>query len=72
MPPLGVAWLAAFAAPGAILFSLLHGGDNGLLTIARETLPLALFGAQGYGLRVDVRAARAARAGSMSTSNAGC
>ena len=40
----------SLGAPAAILFSLLHGGGNGLLSIARGTLPLALFGAQGYGL----------------------
>ena len=56
LPPLGAACLR-FGAPAAILFSLLHGGGNGLLTIARGTLPLALFGAQGYGLRVGILAA---------------
>ena len=57
LPPLGAACLVVFGAPAAILFSLLHGGGNGLLTIARGTLPLALFGAQGYGLRVGILAA---------------
>lgn len=28
-----------------------HGAGNGVLTIAKGTLPLALFGPQGYGLR---------------------
>jgi hypothetical protein len=32
-------------------FALLHGSGNGLLTIVRGTLPLALFGAEGYGAR---------------------
>ena len=32
-------------------FALLHGAGNGLLTIAKGTLPLALFGAPGYGAR---------------------
>jgi hypothetical protein len=40
-------------------FVLLHGGGNGLLTIARGTLPLALFGAAGYGLRTGILAAPA-------------
>ena len=57
LPPLGAACLLVLGAPAAILFSLLHGGGNGLLSIARGTLPLALFGAQGYGLRVGLLAA---------------
>jgi nitrate/nitrite transporter NarK len=32
-------------------FVVLHGLGNGLLTIVRGTLPLALFGAHGYGAR---------------------
>jgi MFS family permease len=55
--PIGAACVVVLGAPAAILFSLLHGGGNGLLTIARGTLPLALFGAQGYGLRVGLLAA---------------
>jgi hypothetical protein len=38
---------------------LLHGAGNGLLTIARGTLPLAMFGAAGYGLRTGILAAPA-------------
>ena len=38
---------------------LLHGAGNGLLTIARGTLPLALFGAGGYGLRTGLLTAPA-------------
>jgi MFS family permease len=40
-------------------FVLLHGAGNGLLTIARGTLPLQLFGPAGYGLRTGVLAAPA-------------
>jgi hypothetical protein len=29
----------------------LHGAGNGILTIAKGTLPLAIFGPQGYGHR---------------------
>jgi hypothetical protein len=43
----------------AIPFVLLLGGGNGLLTIARGTLPLALFGPAGYGLRTGLLAAPA-------------
>lgn len=35
----------------APLFAVLHGAGNGILTIAKGTLPLVLFGPQGYGLR---------------------
>jgi MFS family permease len=50
--PLGAAALLLFGAPAAAAFAVLHGGGNGLLTIARGTLPLALFGPEGYGARV--------------------
>jgi len=49
--PLGVLLLMFWGAPAAIAFVLLHGGGNGILTIARGTLPLALFGPVGYGGR---------------------
>ncbi|MFN7481479.1 MAG: MFS transporter [Betaproteobacteria bacterium] len=39
---------------GALPFVLLHGLGNGLLTIVRGTLPLALFGSAGYGARQGV------------------
>jgi hypothetical protein len=46
------AGLLLLAGPVAALpFVVLHGLGNGLLTIVRGTLPLALFGAQGYGAR---------------------
>ncbi len=35
----------------ASAFALLHGAGNGLITIVRGTLPLAIFGAAGYGYR---------------------
>ena len=38
-----------FSAPLAAIFAVLYGMANGLLTIARGTVPLALFGAAGYG-----------------------
>ncbi len=59
MHPVGAGLLALFGAPLAIPFVLLHGGGNGLLTIARGTLPLALFGPAGYGLRTGLLAAPA-------------
>lgn len=57
--PVGAVILAALGPIGAIPFVLLHGGGNGLLTIARGTLPLALFGPQGYGQRAGLLAAPA-------------
>ena len=35
--------------PVAAAFALMFGGANGLVTIARGAVPLALFGAGGYG-----------------------
>jgi hypothetical protein len=49
--PIGAAFLIVFGPPGIIAFALLHGAGNGMITIAKGTLPLALFGPQGYGLR---------------------
>jgi MFS family permease len=34
----------------AAVFAFLHGAGNGMITIAKGTLPLALFGPLGYGL----------------------
>jgi MFS family permease len=49
--PLGIGVLLLAGAPAAALFAVLHGAGNGILTIAKGTLPLVLFGAQGYGAR---------------------
>jgi len=38
-----------FSATVAAMFAVMFGMANGLLTIARGTMPLALFGASGYG-----------------------
>ena len=57
--PLGAVLLVLVGAPAVIPFVLLHGAGNGMLTIARGTLPLALFGAAGYGLRTGLLAAPA-------------
>jgi predicted MFS family arabinose efflux permease len=51
LQPMGALALAIVGAPAGIAFALLHGAGNGILTIAKGTLPLFLFGAQGYGLR---------------------
>lgn len=49
--PIGAAILLVFGAPFAAVFVLLHGAGNGINTIVRGTLPLAVFGAAGYGAR---------------------
>ena len=63
--PVGAAMLVAWGGPGAAVFTVLHGAGNGLLTIAKGTLPLALFGPAGYGLRTGMLSApaRVAQAG---------
>lgn len=52
--PLGAAALAVFGAPAAAALTILHGAGNGVMTIAKGTLPLALFGPEGYGLRTGL------------------
>ncbi|HEX6156981.1 MAG TPA: MFS transporter, partial [Burkholderiales bacterium] len=49
--PIGAAGLITVGAPAASTFAFVHGAGNGVMTIAIGTLPLALFGAVGYGLR---------------------
>ena len=49
--PLGAVALL-FAGPAlAPVFAVMHGAGNGILTIAKGTLPLVFFGPQGYGAR---------------------
>lgn len=50
MHPLGAVLFAVLGAPAAV-FGILHGAGNGILTIAKGTLPLAIFGPEGYGHR---------------------
>ncbi|HEX8989145.1 MAG TPA: MFS transporter [Rhodocyclaceae bacterium] len=52
--PVGaLALLSVGAGPwGGAAFAVLHGAGNGLLTIAKGTLPLAIFGPAGYGARL--------------------
>jgi hypothetical protein len=48
---LGFLLLAAFgfSLAAAVVFAILFGCANGLVTITRGAVPLALFGAAGYG-----------------------
>ncbi len=50
--PVAAAALGLGLGPAA--FAVIHGAGNGLLTIVRGTLPLALFGARGYGARQGI------------------
>ncbi|MEX0828609.1 MAG: MFS transporter, partial [Haliea sp.] len=50
--PVAAVALVSFGGPAAYAFALLHGAGNGILTIAKGTLPLTLFGPAGYGKRV--------------------
>lgn len=52
--PIGAAAFAIAGAPAAALFGVLHGAGNGILTIAKGTLPLVIFGPSGYGHRQGV------------------
>lgn len=53
--PVGAAILGLFgAAAAAAPFTILHGAGSGILTIARGTVPLALFGPENYGYRLGL------------------
>jgi hypothetical protein len=53
--PVGVAViLAAGGGVASSAFALLHGSGNGIITIARGTVPLAMFGPQNYGYRLGI------------------
>jgi MFS family permease len=62
--PIGAATLGFMGAVGAVPFAVFYGAGNGLLTIARGTVPLAIFGPQSYGERTGLigAPARAAQA----------
>jgi MFS family permease len=50
--PVAAVTLVGLGGPAAYFFAILHGAGNGILTIAKGTLPLALFGPVGYGARL--------------------
>jgi hypothetical protein len=52
--PIGAAILALAGGAAAGAFAIFHGAGNGILTIARGTLPLAIFGPQNYGYRLGI------------------
>lgn len=52
--PIGAAVVGFFGAPAASAFALLHGSGNGIVTIARGTLPLSIFGPKDFGYRLGI------------------
>jgi hypothetical protein len=53
--PLGAAVLGVLgAATASAPFAILHGAGSGILTIARGTVPLAIFGPENYGYRLGL------------------
>ena len=53
--PIGAVLLGVFGAVAASsAFTVLHGAGSGILTIARGTVPLAMFGAENYGYRLGL------------------
>jgi len=54
MHPLGASLLGVLGPAGVAVFAIAYGAGNGMITIARGTLPLAIFGPSGYGLRTGL------------------
>jgi len=52
--PIGAVILGLAGGGAASVFAIFHGTGNGILTIARGTLPLAIFGPQNYGYRLGI------------------
>ena len=52
--PLGACVIGLLGGGAAAAFALLHGAGNGILTIARGTLPLAIFGPDNYAYRLGL------------------
>jgi MFS family permease len=52
--PIGAAIVGIFGGGAAGVFAVFHGSGNGILTIARGTLPLAIFGSQNYAYRLGL------------------
>jgi MFS family permease len=63
--PIGALIVGFFGGGAAGVFAIFHGAGNGVLTIARGTLPLAIFGPQNYAYRLGIigAPARMAQAG---------
>ena len=57
--PLGCALIGIAGTLAMVPFALLHGAGNGILTIARGTVPLAVYGSVNYGYRLGLLGAPA-------------
>jgi len=57
--PIGAVIMALAGGAASGVFAVFHGAGNGLLTIARGTLPLAIFGPKDYGYRLGILGAPA-------------
>jgi predicted MFS family arabinose efflux permease len=54
MHPLGAILMAVLGGAASSIFAIFHGAGNGVLTIARGTLPLAIFGPKNYAYRLGL------------------
>jgi MFS family permease len=63
--PIGAAILAVGGGAASGAFAIFFGLGNGILTIARGTLPLTIFGPQNYGYRLGLIGAPARMAQAM-------
>jgi MFS family permease len=52
--PIGAVIVALFGGGAASAFAIFHGTGNGILTIARGTLPLSIFGPKNYAYRLGI------------------
>jgi MFS family permease len=64
--PLGAVIVAFAGGAASSAFAIFHGAGNGILTIARGTLPLSIFGPQNYGYRLGLIGAPARMAQAVS------
>jgi MFS family permease len=70
--PIGAVILALAGGGAASVFAIFHGAGNGILTIARGTLPLAIFGPKNYGYRLGIIGAPARMAQAAAPWRSGC
>ncbi|MFB9265264.1 MFS transporter [Bradyrhizobium erythrophlei] len=52
--PIGAAIVGLWGGGAASVFAVFHGAGNGVLTISRGTLPLAIFGPRNYAYRLGI------------------
>jgi predicted MFS family arabinose efflux permease len=57
--PIAAVLMLIGGAPFAWAFAIIHGAGNGILTIARGTVPLAIYGSVDYGYRLGLLGAPA-------------